>query len=261
MELKIYSPADDGFIKSIDWNHEEIKKEVAEKVKHYASLVYTEDQIKAAKTDRATLNKFVQALEGKRKEIKKQCLAPYETFEKQMKEIIAIVNEPINLIDNQVKSFEEKKKEEKLEQIQAYYNSIEPEELHWLGLPAIFNEKWLNASVKMSTVQAEIDARLEQIKADLATLSKLPDFAFESIEVYKDTLDMNKAISEGQRLSDIQKRKAETLKTEPDAFPISNEDVPESQKQWVSFKAYMTVEEALALKDFFNSRKIHFEAI
>ena len=154
-----------------------------------------------------------------------------------------------------------KKKAEKLEQIQAYYNSIEPEELHWLGLPAIFNEKWLNASVKISTVETEINAKIDKVEADLATLSKLPDFAFESIEVYKDTLDMNRAISEGQRLADIQKRKAETLKPEPDAFPLSNEDVPESPKQWVSFKAFVTVEEALALKDFFNSRKIHFESI
>jgi len=37
--------------------------------------------------------------------------------------------------------------------------------------------------------------------------------------------------------------------------------VPESPKQWVSFKALVTVEEALELKDFFNRKKIHYEAI
>ena len=77
MELEIYSPSKDGFVKEITWNHDQIKKEVAEKVKHYATMVYTDDQIKDAKNDRAKLRKFVDALETKRKEIKKQCLAPY----------------------------------------------------------------------------------------------------------------------------------------------------------------------------------------
>ena len=106
MELKIYNPTEDGFIKSIEWNHEEIKKEIAEKVEYYKNLVYTDNQIKEAKADRAALNKFVKALEDKRKEVKKQCLAPYEDFEANMKEIIAVVNEPIALIDSQIKDHE-----------------------------------------------------------------------------------------------------------------------------------------------------------
>ena len=114
MELKIYSPQERDFVQVITWNNEEIKAEVAEKVQHYKSLVYTETEIKAAKADRATLNKFVTALENKRKEVKKQCMAPYEQFEAQIKEIIAIVNEHIQLIDTQIKDFEEKKKAEKL---------------------------------------------------------------------------------------------------------------------------------------------------
>lgn len=98
MELKIYSPTEEGFLKSIEWNHEEIKREVAERVRYYKNLAYTDDQIADAKKDRATLNKFVQELEATRKAVKKQCLAPYEDFEKKIKEIVQIVNEPIQLI-------------------------------------------------------------------------------------------------------------------------------------------------------------------
>lgn len=86
MELKIYSPTEEGFLKSIEWNHEEIKREVAERVRYYKNLAYTDDQIADAKKDRATLNKFVQELEATRKAVKKQCLAPYEDFEKKIKE-------------------------------------------------------------------------------------------------------------------------------------------------------------------------------
>lgn len=49
MELKIYSPTEEGFLKSIEWNHEEIKREVAERVRYYKNLAYTDDQIADAK--------------------------------------------------------------------------------------------------------------------------------------------------------------------------------------------------------------------
>ena len=106
MELKIYSPKDDNDLQAIEWNHEEIKAEVTQKVEMYKTLVYTDDQVTSAKADKAKLNKFVTALEDKRKEIKRKYLEPYETFEKQVKDIVAIVNEPIALIDSQIKAFD-----------------------------------------------------------------------------------------------------------------------------------------------------------
>lgn len=106
MELVIYSPSDDGYLKEIKWNNEEIKAEVAERMSYYRDMAYTDDQMNDAKKDRAKLNNFVKALEDKRREVKKQCLSPYEQFERQIKEVIATVNEPIRLIDEQIKSYE-----------------------------------------------------------------------------------------------------------------------------------------------------------
>lgn len=278
MELKIYSPTEDGFIKAIEWNHAEIKKEVAEKVSYYANLVYTDDQIKDAKADRAKLNKFVQALEAKRKEVKKQCLAPYEEFEKKMKEIIAIVNEPIQMIDSQVKGYEEQKKAEKLEQIQEYWDRVTSPE-HPLTLQRVMNPKWLNATTSMKSIQEEINGILAKYAEDIATLQNLPEFSFESIEVYKTTLDLGKAIQEGKRLSDIQKRKMEheaemerqkaeaaqhmipPAKEEPACETPFEEKPTEPLREAICFRAYLTPEDGLALKEFFNSRGIPFEAI
>lgn len=279
MELQIYSPSEDGFVKEITWNHEEIKKEVAEKVSFYADLVYTDEQIQDAKADRAKLRKFVAALDAKRKEIKKQCLAPYESFEKQMAEILQIVNKPILMIDAQVKEYEEGKRAEKREAIQAYWYTL----LNDNKIPAgitfehLFDEKWLNASVHINTVCKEMNAKLEQIEKDLATLAEMPQFAFEATEVYKNTLDINKAISEGRRLSEIQMRKveAERLKAEQEASrkaeqekaPVTTnindpEDIENApKKQWVLFSALLSTEDAFALKEFFNSRNIEFQAV
>ncbi len=46
MELKIYNPQDDGFIQKIEWNFEELKKEISVASEEYAVSVYTDDAIK-----------------------------------------------------------------------------------------------------------------------------------------------------------------------------------------------------------------------
>ena len=295
MELKIYSPTEDGFVKAIKWNNDEIKKEVAEKVEYYKTLVYTDTQIKDAKRDRAALNKFVQALETKRKEIKKQCLAPYEEFERQMKEIIAIVNEPIRLIDGQIKEYDAQKRAEKLEKIkELFYQAGFPD---WLEFERVFVDKWLNTTTTLKSIEVDMRTKLDEINKNLVTLSNLPEFGFEATEVYKDTLDISKAISEGQRLSEIQKRKAEqeaareaarkaaeeekarqefaqhmNPPVDPDDlpgqmnitdFPEAMPDEPQEQsdRQWIGFKAYLTVEDAQAIANLFATRKIMYKQI
>ena len=67
MELKV---KEFTFPEIIEFNFDDLKNEITEKVSYYANLVYTDDQIKEAKADRAKLNKFVSALEDKRKEVK-----------------------------------------------------------------------------------------------------------------------------------------------------------------------------------------------
>ena len=271
MELQIYSPSQDGFIKEITWNHEEIKKEISEKLQHYSNMVYTDDQIKDAKADRATLRKFKEALDAKRKEIKKQCLAPYETFEKQMKEILAIVDEPIVMIDGQVKLYEEKQREEKMEEIIKIFDNVGFPE--WVHIAAVFDDKWLNVSVKLPTIQAEMESKVNKIANDLDTLNNLPEFAFEATEVYKTTLDLNTAISEGKRLSEIQKRKLEAeaerkATEETETVVVSKmenatapEQTPETEaRRWVGFEAYITTDEARLLRDFFMNNNINYRS-
>lgn len=283
MELKIYNPTEDGFVQAIEWNHEEIKKEVTEKVSYYKNLVYTDEQIKDAKSDRAKLNKFLTALEDKRKEIKKQCLAPYESFEKQMKEITSIVQDSVISIGAQILEYEEKQKQEKADKIAQYWDSVSAPE--WMNLDRIFNEKWLNASVSMKSIQEEINSRLEQIEKDLATLSDLPEFGFEAAEVYKTTLDLNKAISEAKRMAEIAKAKAareaeqarlaaeaEAKKQAEQVAEQTGEAVfndapdiyaqkPKIKKEWVAFACLLTVEDAQALGDFFRSRGIAYKQV
>lgn len=179
MELKIKEIT---FPEVIEFNFDELKQEIESRVSMYTNLVYTDEQIKQAKSDRANLNKFVKALSDERIKMKKQCLKPYEGFEAKVNELSKIVQEPIALIDKQVREYEEQQKKAKLEKIKEYYSGIENPDLQWLELSAIYNEKWLNASVSMKSIQEEINSRLEQIEKDFETLSNLPEFGFEAKE-------------------------------------------------------------------------------
>lgn len=293
MEFKIIKPEGQDFIKTIEWNHEEIKAEIAEKVQVYNSLVYTDDQIKEAKADRAELNKFKTALETKRKEIKSQCLEPYEKFEKQMKEIIAVIDEPIAVIDKQVKAFDEAQKQKKEADIKAYFDS---KEFHGFAYEKIADPKWLNASTSMKSITEAIDAKAAEIEADLQIINALPEYSFEAGEVYKQTQDVRSALAESNRLTELAKAKAEFEKQQaeraaaeakaaeempvfPDIEPVEEEipDEPEeietdddflpdfgsiaSTRTWVAIKAFATPEDLEALKAFFDSRSVPFETM
>lgn len=262
MELKVIQPT---FPEVISFNYEELKQEIQKKASEYMNLVYSEDQIQDAKKDVATLRKFTKALSDERIKVKKVCLKPYEDFEAKIKELDGIVSLAIQNIDGQVKGFEEQRKAAKEQEIDSYF--IEKTPYEWMSLSMIWDEKWLNASVTIKTVCAEIDARFAQIAKDLETLSNLPDLNFEAIEEYKQSLDINKAIAEGHRQSEIQKRKAEEVARIENAAikPTPNTEVPteddETPRMWISFKAYLSVDDAQALKSFFKTRNIDFAAI
>lgn len=217
MELKI-TPSPDGFVKTIDFNHEEIKAEIAEKVAYYKTLVYTDDQIKDAKEDRAELNKMVKSLEDKRKEIKALCLAPYNKFERQMKDLVAVVNEPITLIDKQIKEYEAQKKAEKEQAIRAYYGTLD---FNGITFEQIFDAKWVNTTTSMTSIEDALSKKAQEIAVDMKTLADLPEYGFEALEMYKQTVDIRQALNEANRLSELAKKKAEAT------APVIEVPIPE----------------------------------
>ena len=205
LEVKEYQlPAE------IQFNFDEIKAEISEKLQKFENLVYTDEQIKEAKADRSSLNKLKKALQDEKIRRKKEYLKPFEDFENKINEIIKLIDAPVGLIDKQVKEFEEKKKSDKRIEIGAFWETTEHPE--WMTLARIFDERWLNATYTMKQIQADITGWINRANSEMETLEQLDSFSFEAIDVYKRSLDINQAIAEGKRLADIQKRKEEAQK-------------------------------------------------
>lgn len=276
----------------IAFNYEELKAELTEKVAHYEAMIYDDTQIKEAKADRANLNRLKKALNDERIKREKEYMAPFNEFKTKINEIIAIIDKPVAVIDKQVKAFEDEQKNKKAEEIQSWFDTNR-EELgapEWLRLRDIGDTKWLNASASLKSVQEEITAKVDTVKAHLETIQSLPEFSFEATEVYKTSLDINKAIAEGKHLADIQKRKqeaeerakaeaesrvqAEAARAQEEAQkqqeapqapqepqPQEEPKTEEPNAQWVKFQALLTVEQAKALKAFFESNNIEFKTV
>lgn len=227
MELRITNPQESWLTEQILWNNEELKAAIAEKVKDYKTIAYTEDSLKDMKADRADLNKLKKAFEDERKRVKKICMEPYTKFEQQVKEITALIDEPIGLIDSQIREIDERRKAAKREEIEELFASIGFQS--FVKLDMIWDEKWLNATVTLPKIEEQMKSRMYQIGTDVVTISKLPEFKFEAMEVYRKTLDMNQAIQEGQRLADIQKRKLEAERMEAERKAREAEEAAKQQ--------------------------------
>ena len=140
----------------IQFNFEELKRELTEKVQKYETIVYSDEQIKEAKADKANLNKLKKALNDERIRREKEYMIPFNEFKNKVNEIISIIDKPVQLIDQRVKDFEENKKQEKRLEIGQIWETKERPD--WLTLPKIFDERWLNASVSMKHIEEELKA-------------------------------------------------------------------------------------------------------
>ncbi|RHS54065.1 DUF1351 domain-containing protein [Clostridium sp. AM46-21] len=286
MELRVNEVAIPEEIKVL--NFEELKAELKDKAEYYGSLLYTDEQIKDAKADRAMLNKFKNTANSERIRKEKEYMNPFNQFKSQINELIAIVDKPIAVIDERIAAYNDEQKAQKKKAIEELFAGMGFQS--FVTLEKIWDPKWLNASTSMKSIEEQMRARMYQIGDDVYTLSQLPEFGFEATEVFKQTLDINKAISEAKRMSEIVKAKAdaeakkkaaeESRKAEEErkAKEIKEEQtVPHEQavtpqepvqsadstqeRMVVRFEVLLTTEDAYALKEFFKSRSIEFKAI
>ncbi|MEY8536817.1 DUF1351 domain-containing protein, partial [Blautia pseudococcoides] len=95
MELRIATQMDPGVLPEVQWNNEELKKEITDKAEEYKNIAYTAEQSAEMKKDRAKLNALVNAFEDQRKQVKKFYSEPYSKFEAQVKEVLAPAREAI----------------------------------------------------------------------------------------------------------------------------------------------------------------------
>lgn len=295
LSLVINNPENGNFLKRITWNKKEFISMVREIAERYDNLVYTEQNIAEAKKDRATLNAVKKAVSARRIEVKKAVMLPYEAFEKEVNEVMSMLEKPVAEIDNAIKEYENILRQKKEDEIRAYYSCAATDIEKEFPVETFFNPKWLNQTVSMKSIKAEIDENVKKVKENLERLEQLENETYKAVAInrYIKSQNIEDAIEEYLRLIEIEKKtneerqkKAEiesansiaendnekTIespdkkpgmhKNDSDELSVVQQKLKpdtESQKQYkASFVVYGTKDEIFSVRRFMEERGIKF---
>lgn len=208
LEMKMTTDLQTALPAEIGFNFDELKSALTEQLHYYNTLVVTEETIQEGKEDRANLRKLREAIETRRKEVKRQYEQPYKTFEAKIKELVALIDAPIAAIDGQVKSFEEQQRNQKQNEIEAMYAELVPESLQEIiPLQRILDPRWLNKTTSAKSIREAIETRVSRTKVDIALIdSANPKYTAAVRAKYIETLDVGIALDYQDELAATEER-------------------------------------------------------
>lgn len=182
----------------IEVNIGELKSELSLQLDRYKGVVYDDDAIAQAKKDRAFLNKLKDAIDTKRKEIKKEVEKPLKDFDASIKELTSLIDEVNAEIDAQAKAYDEKKRQEKLDEVKAYWAKSK---YHFIDFTLVQKASWSNLSESLTKAKADIDLIIANIDKDLSMLSAIPNFTEAHRKHYYATLNYATIVEELNRIN------------------------------------------------------------
>ena len=206
----------------IETNLNELEAYVNENLAKYQGLVYTDDQIKDAKTDRRNLNNLGKAINDWRIRQEREFNEPFAAVKEQCNRVVGRIKETSGEIDSQVKAYEQSKKEEKKKQIAAYWDEIK---LHDIPLEKIFDERWLNTTFSEKEWKDALNQRKERITADLASFANYADAKMCEFMIteYMKTLDVQTCLDRWNEQIEAERR-AEEAKARAEAIRLAREE-------------------------------------
>lgn len=207
-------------MEAIKFNYDELKAALVANLEKYKNLVYTAENVKEAKDDRATLNALKKSMNDEKIRIKKEFNKPYDDFETKIKELIELVDQPASEIDKQVKAFEEAEKVKKREVIDNIYAENIGEYAKLIPLTKIYDSRWENKTYKETDITKEIQDVVKKADNDIKVIEDLQsEFEVTVKNYYFETLDLGQALVKNNELMK-QKEILSTPKEEPTPEPV-----------------------------------------
>ncbi len=208
-------------------NIEALENFVLERLEEYKPENYKGDA-DAAKKDRAELNTAKKQIADERIRIMKELMKPFDEFVERCKGLEKNIDGASKALDEIVKLREQAEKEVKRAIIDEYWR-IKAFEL--VSLDRVFDQKWLNKTVKIADVKKEIDSIIEKIITDLKTIEAFGVDVDTLKPLYLETLDLGVTIARGNAMKAnrerLEKEKAERAERE------KKEALQEAQKELI----------------------------
>lgn len=255
--------------------------------KEALEIADSEIGIAEIKKRRAELTKVYNALETKRKEVKKSVLSPYDEFEKIYKECVTSIYKPCDFsLASKIKESEDAVKEEKRREVEEYFNEYcNSKMIDFLTFAMADITVTLSASKK--SLKEKAKNFVDKVSEEMVLLD-MQEHRDEIFVEYKKSLNLAQAIlvvtNRHKAIEEEQERKAvaeqkkalaeETVKKVEEAEqhfapPIvevenpaneSAEEIQATEKTYrVTFTVKGTLEKIKALKTFLTEGDYYYE--
>lgn len=172
-----------------------IKAAAEEKVQDALSLACTEETVQVVKKRRAELNAIRKDLEARRAIVKKEIMAPYDSFMETYKECVTDVFEPADQqLAQKIAEVQDGLKQEKASKLVAYFNELQRAnpELEWVNFEDIGLNVTLSASLK--SMKAAVKKHMDGVAKDIECIRGMAN-GFEVLAEYKQVHDLAMAVS------------------------------------------------------------------
>ena len=275
----------------IETNFEAVDAYLTEAMEPYTQMVVTEDSIGDAKKTLAQLRKLKDGINAQKIAVKREWMKPYTEYEDKAKQLMSRVEAGISNIDGQVKDYDARRKEQKLQDLKDYFDQEASryrvgEYLDW---NLIRNPKWANASFSVEDAENEISCIITDTAKDIDYITGMGSpFEAAMLEEYRKCRDLRAVLALELRLKarqEAEERKksekvAETFqesKDESDGDVANEEPVPVPTQQFIrpieedeppkpklydlAFSVKVTMQQAHALKAFFAEQGIEYHKI
>lgn len=146
----------------------EVKAFITEYMKRYENVVYNDDVIKQVKDDKKELNKIKKTINDFGIKVDKELSSNIKAFRNELKDIILMIDEPMENIEAKIEEFEQRRKREK----QLHVTNLIDDRVRNSGLQEQFakkvelREQYLNVSVTMKQVEIDVMAQIALLQAE-----------------------------------------------------------------------------------------------
>ena len=275
----------------IETNFEAVDAYLTEAMAPYTQLVVTEDSIGDAKKTLAQLRKLKDGINSQKIAVKREWMKPYTEYEDKAKQLMSRVEAGISNIDGQVKDYDARRKEQKLQELKDYFDQeasrYRVEE--YLDWNLVRNPKWANASFSVEDAENEISGIITDTAKDIDYITGMGSpFEAAMLEEYRKCRDLRAVLALELRLKARQEaeerkkteRLAETFREQENEAdgevanvepvpaptaqfirPIEEDEPPKPKLYDLAFKVKVTMQQAHALKAFFAEQGIEYHKI
>lgn len=229
-------------------------------------ILRTDEDFDQARTRCAQLNKLIELIETKRKEVKRVYIKPYETFESEIKKATAILTEAKNALWGQVQDAEAKIKATKEEAYREYWNTLG---VTWRTWEQVFDKSWLNKTASFEAVKKKIDKIAQDINADADVIRALQsEFVVELLDYYSSGATLAEVVAKNNALVSrkIALETAKGVSSVCEQTTAENGNLPpklaprdeKEEEMQIDFRIWATASQLKGLKQYLLNNKIKY---